>query len=59
MQGEDQCIHIKANFIGLKYDLKWHDPDICSRVVVINVIINVAVKRNMMFDEEYMIEVQL
>ncbi|KAJ4720945.1 hypothetical protein OWV82_008686 [Melia azedarach] len=27
---------MEANFMGMKYDLKWQDPDRCSRVVVIN-----------------------
>lgn len=46
-------ICMKANFMGLKYDLSWQDSDECSRVVVINAITNLALRRNIMFDEEY------
>lgn len=45
-------IHMKENFMGLKYDLGWHDPDRYSKVMVIITITNLALKRNMIFNEE-------
>lgn len=48
---------MEANFMGMKYDLKWQDPDRCSRVVVINCITNLAIQRSIMFDEEFTLQV--
>lgn len=50
-------IQMKFNFMGLKFDLSWQDLKECSRVVVINAITNLALKRNMMFDKEYLLQV--
>ncbi|KAJ4721362.1 hypothetical protein OWV82_009055 [Melia azedarach] len=57
MYSDMQPLKLDVNFMGWHLNLGWKDPDTCSRVSLINCVLMLTLKRRMLQDEEFKLEV--